>query len=70
MLSALYETASAVGTVGLSLGVTPALSTGSRVILMALMFFGRMGGITFAFAMIIRKNEPTARMPEDKLNVG
>lgn len=70
VLSALYETASAVGTVGLSLGVTPTLSIGSRVILMALMFFGRMGGITFAFATIIRKNEPTARMPEDKLNVG
>ena len=70
VLSALYETASAVGPVGLSLGVTPTLSIGSRVILMALMFFGRMGGITFAFATIIRRNEPTARLPEDKLNVG
>lgn len=70
VLSALYEAASAVGTVGLSLGITPTLSIGSRIILMALMFFGRMGGITFAFATIIRKNEPTARLPEDKLNVG
>lgn len=70
ILDALFETASAIGTVGLSLGVTPTLGLASRIILVCLMFFGRMGGITFAFAAIIKKKEPTARMPEDKLNVG
>ena len=66
----LYETASAIGTVGLSLGITPSLSVASRIIVMAFMFFGRMGGITFAFATIIKKNDPTARLPEEKVNVG
>lgn len=70
ILDALFETASAIGTVGLSLGVTPTLGLASKIILACLMFFGRMGGITFAFAAIIKKKEPTARMPEDKLNVG
>ena len=70
VLDCLYETASAIGTVGLSLGITPALSTASRIILTAFMFIGRMGGITFAFATIIKKNDPTARLPEEKINVG
>ena len=70
ILDSLFETASAIGTVGLSLGVTPTLKLASRIILMTLMFFGRMGGITFAFATVIRKKDPTARLPEDKLNIG
>ena len=70
VLDCLYETASAIGTVGLSLGITPTLSTASRIILTAFMFIGRMGGITFAFATIIKKNDPTARLPEEKINVG
>ena len=70
VLDCLYETASAIGTVGLSLGITPTLSTASRIILTAFMFIGRMGCITFAFATIIKKNDPTARLPEEKINVG
>ena len=66
----LYETASAIGTVGLSLGITRTLSLGSRAILSSFMFIGRIGGMTFAFAAIIKKNDPTARMPEGKINIG
>ena len=66
----LFETASAIGTVGLTLGLTPTLGAASRTILTIFMFVGRMGGITFAFATIIRKNDPSARLPEEKINVG
>ena len=66
----LFETASAIGTVGLTLGLTPTLGAASRTILAIFMFVGRMGGITFAFATIIRKNDPSARLPEEKINVG
>ena len=47
---ALFETASAIGTVGLSLGVTPNLCIVSHIILLVLMFFGRVGALTFIFA--------------------
>ena len=46
MLPCLFETASAVGTVGLSLGITPELNLLSRSVLILLMFFGRVGGLT------------------------
>ncbi len=52
MLTCLFETASAVGTVGLSLGITPGLGILSRVILILLMFFGRVGGLTLIFAAL------------------
>ena len=42
----LYETFSAFGTVGLSTGITPTLSIGSKIVLCVLMFFGRLGPIT------------------------
>lgn len=66
----LYETASAIGTVGLSLGITPTLSVASRAILSSFMFIGRIGGVTFAFAAVIKKNDPAARLPEGKINIG
>lgn len=46
LISALFETSSAIGTVGLSLGLTPTLGMVSRLILILLMFFGRVGGLT------------------------
>lgn len=52
LLTCLFETASAIGTVGLSLGITPALGAVSKTILMILMFFGRVGGLTLIFAAV------------------
>ena len=42
----LFETFSAFGTVGLSTGITPTLSVGSKIVICVLMFFGRLGPIT------------------------
>ena len=70
MLACLFETASAIGTVGLTLGMTPGLSAASRVILMALMFFGRVGGLTLIFAAFSGTPRYAARLPREKITVG
>lgn len=70
LLSALYETASAIGTVGLSLGVTPALGAVSRVILILLMFFGRVGGLTLIYATLGGTGKNPSKLPVEKITVG
>ena len=68
--SCFFETASAIGTVGLSLGLTPGLSLGSRAVLVVLMFFGRVGGLTLLYAAADIGKVETARFPVGKINVG
>lgn len=70
MLTCLFETASAVGTVGLSMGVTPGLGTLSRIILILLMFFGRVGGLTLIFAALSGTKKRVAKLPQEKITVG
>ena len=71
LLHCLFETASAVATVGLSLGLTPGLGQVSRGILILLMYIGRVGGLTLIFAALSdgRKGN-TARLPQEKIMVG
>ena len=66
----LFETASAVGTVGLTLGITPGLGIISQGILILLMFIGRVGGLTLIFSALSSKRGNTARLPQEKLTVG
>ena len=66
----LFETASAIGTVGLTLGITTKLGLLSRMILIGLMYFGRVGGLTLVFAALTRKADATSRLPQEKLTVG
>ena len=70
LLTCLYETASAVGTVGLTLGVTPQLGMASKIILIFLMYAGRVGGLTLIFAAMSGKREVAAKFPKEKLTVG
>lgn len=70
LLTCIYETASAIGTVGLSLGITPSLSTASHIILIALMFFGRVGGLTLIYATIGGVQKNISKLPMDKITVG
>ena len=65
----LFETASAIGTVGLTLGITPSLGGISRLILILLMYFGRVGGLTLIFAALSGKPAPST-LPQEKLTVG
>ena len=69
-MKSLFETASAVGTVGLSLGITPSLSMVSKIVLIVLMFLGRVGGLTVIFATLSNKNHNVSRLPEEKIMVG
>lgn len=66
----LFETASAVGTVGLTLGITPGLGTLSQFILMGLMFFGRVGGLTLIYAALSGSNPNLSKYPKEKITVG
>ncbi|MGN0335582.1 MAG: TrkH family potassium uptake protein [Lachnospiraceae bacterium] len=66
----LFETASAIGTVGLTLGITPELGMVSRGILILLMYFGRVGGLTLVFAALTGKQGNTARLPQEKITIG
>lgn len=70
LLACLFETASAVGTVGLSLGLTPTLCTASHLLLILLMFIGRLGGI--AILLIFSSNESAlpSQYPAEKITVG
>lgn len=52
----IYEAASAIGTVGLSTGITPKITPAGKIILMALMFWGRVGILSF-FAAIVKPDE-------------
>ena len=66
----LYETASAAGTVGLTLGLTPQLGVLSQSILILLMYFGRVGGLTLIYAAFSGHDLTYARYPQEKITVG
>ncbi len=69
LLTCLFETGSAVGTVGLTLGITSSLSMLSRIILMFLMFFGRVGALTLIYA-VASSNNVKSKMPLENVTVG
>ena len=66
----LFESASAIGTVGLTLGITPTLGTVSRIVLIGLMFFGRVGGLTLIFAALSNKQHNISKKPQERITVG
>lgn len=66
----MFECASAVATVGLTLGITPHLGTISKILLICMMYIGRVGGITLIFAAVTPKNNGNARYPKEQVAVG
>ena len=70
LMSALFEAASAIGTVGLTLGVTTELSSFGQLILIFLMYFGRVGGLTMIYAMTARPGGPASQYPQEQVTVG
>ena len=70
LLDCLYEAASAVGTVGLTLGITPKLHVFSQVVLIILMYLGRVGGLTLIYAVFSGRNKGNAKLPLEKITVG
>jgi trk system potassium uptake protein TrkH len=66
----LFEATSAFGTVGLSTGITADLPSSGQLILIVLMFVGRLGPITLAAALALRQRETLYRLPEERPIVG
>ena len=66
----LFEVFSAFGTVGMSLGLTPELTILGKVVISMLMFIGRLGPLTIAFALAKGKKNSRVRYPEEKILIG
>jgi trk system potassium uptake protein TrkH len=70
LLTCMFETSSAIGTVGLTLGITPSLHQSSRIVLMLLMFLGRVGALTLVYALLPGGANPPGRKPLEPVTVG
>ncbi len=67
---ALFESVSAIGTVGLSMGYTASVSWGTKLVLMILMYAGRAGVFTLAYALGRKRETPQVRRPADSFFIG
>ncbi len=70
IMPALFEAGSAIATVGVTLGITPGLCAASKVVLIILMFLGRVGGMTIVYAALSAKHPYVSEFPQEKIMVG
>ncbi len=70
LTAVLFETVSAIATVGLSTGITGTLGRPELIVLMLLMFAGRLGALTLASAFALRRRADTYRLPEGSPLIG
>jgi len=68
--SVMFETVSAFGTVGLSTGITPRLSPAGKVAVTLLMFTGRLGPLTIAYAFLRQRRPAQYRYAEERVMIG
>jgi potassium uptake TrkH family protein len=66
----LFEVVSAFGTVGLSTGITASLPPGGQLILMLLMFLGRLGPLTLGTALVLRQRRVLYELPKERPVIG
>lgn len=66
----IFECISAIGTVGMTTGITRDLATASRLIVAFLMFCGRVGSVSFALALMEKKAAPPIKNPREKITIG
>ena len=66
----LFEAISALATVGLSVGITASLPINAQLVIVALMFIGRVGPLTVASALALREREQRFERPEERMIVG
>lgn len=69
-LDVLFEVVSAIGTVGLSVGITPELNVASKLIISLSMFIGRLGTLTIASLWAYRMAATTFNYPEERITIG
>lgn len=65
-----FEVVSALCTVGLTTGITPQLAAGGKILIILLMFIGRLGPLTLAVAVSRRRPRPPIRYAEEQLMIG
>jgi len=70
LLKILFEVTSAFGTVGLTTGITPLLSSVGKILIIMTMFVGRIGPLTLALAIALREEKLLYNYPEEKIMVG
>jgi trk system potassium uptake protein TrkH len=70
MSQALFESISAFATVGLSTGITAHLPVGGQLVLILLMFVGRLGPTTFASALALRERHLAYEFPKERPVIG
>lgn len=70
MMDALLESFSAISTAGMSIGITRNLHVVSQVVLIFMMFCGRVGSLSFALSFAERKRQAPVRQPEEKISIG
>ncbi len=66
----LFEVLSAIGTAGMTVGITRELNIISRVIIIVLMYCGRLGSLSFALIFAQKKTSASVRQPQEKIIVG
>lgn len=69
-LTTLFEATSAIGIVGLSMGLTPELSPIGRIVVIVCMIIGRVGPLTIAYALLRRRHHPKLKHPEEQIIIG
>ena len=70
LMSIIFEVSSAFGTTGLSMGITPELSSLGKIVIIALMFIGRVGILSFLFLMGTRGKEVNYHYPKERVIIG
>jgi trk system potassium uptake protein TrkH len=69
-LELLFEVVSAFGTVGLSVGITPKLTVAGKLVLVMVMYIGRLGPVSIAFALAGKERRPVYRYAEEHIMIG
>ena len=69
-VDAVFEVVSAIGTVGMSAGITQSLCGLSSMVIALLMFLGRVGSVSFAVALLEKRSDPPVEYPVEEITVG
>ncbi|WP_284141393.1 TrkH family potassium uptake protein [Virgibacillus sp. LDC-1] len=70
LMEIIFEVNSAFGTTGLSMGITADLSTAGKIVIIALMFIGRIGILSFIYLFNRRREEAAYHLPKERVIVG
>lgn len=70
LMESAFEVFSAFGTVGLSMGITPKLSSIGKIIIIIVMFIGRVGPLSLALSLLIQHKEPRIEYPKEHISIG